>query len=159
MGLSGKGNRYAELRDPALCWEVDGVFSPARCQELIKMAVLDEVKKRFRPEFINRLDEMVIFHRLEREHMNAIVDIQLRHLQSRLARRDLSIVVTAAAKAVLVEAGWDPQYGARPLKRAIQRLLQNPLAQRLLAGDFKSGEVVLADAPDGELLFTKQLPN
>ena len=134
-------------------------LAKANKQELIKMAVLDEVKSRFRPEFINRLDEMVIFHRLEREHMSAIVDIQLRHLQARLTRRDLGIVVTDAAKELLVEAGWDPQYGARPLKRAIQRLVQNPLAQRMLAGDYKAGEVVLVEADDDELSFKKQVLN
>jgi ATP-dependent Clp protease ATP-binding subunit ClpB len=131
----------------------------ANKQELIRMAVLDEVKTRFRPEFINRLDEMVIFRRLDRSHIHAIVDIQLADLAKRLAQRDLGIEVTAAAKDVLVEAGWDPQYGARPLKRAIQRLVQNPLDQRMLGGEFKPGDVVLCDAQNGELAFRSKVLN
>ena len=127
--------------------------------ELIRMAVLDEVKSRFRPEFINRLDEMVIFHRLEREHMHAIVDIQLRGLASRLAQRNLTIDVDDQAKDLLVETGWDPQYGARPLRRAVQRLVENPLAQRLLAGDFSTGDAIAVAANGEALTFTKRVLN
>jgi ATP-dependent Clp protease ATP-binding subunit ClpB len=125
----------------------------------VRAAVLDEVRRHFRPEFLNRLDEMVVFHRLEREHIGAIVDIQLRLLNARLARRDLRAEVTEAAKGVLMAAGWDPQYGARPLKRAIQRLLENELARRVLSGEVSPGDVILVAAANGELTFDKQTPS
>jgi ATP-dependent Clp protease ATP-binding subunit ClpB len=124
-------------------------------RDLIEVAVLDEVKKRMRPEFLNRLDDQVVFHRLEREHMHAIVDIQLRHFEERLADRGVSATVTDAAKDVLVSEGWDPQYGARPLKRAITRLLSNELAKHLLEGQFAQGDTILIDAMDGRITFSK----
>jgi ATP-dependent Clp protease ATP-binding subunit ClpB len=120
---------------------------------------MDEVRKRMRPELLNRLDEQVVFHRLERDQMHAIVDIQLARFRERLAQRDIHCSVSDAAKDILVEAGWDPQYGARPLKRAIQRLIENPLASQLLAGTYASGDGVLIDAAAGELRFSKQLLN
>ncbi|HHH10713.1 MAG TPA: ATP-dependent chaperone ClpB, partial [Sorangium sp.] len=128
-------------------------IAKANKQELIREAVLDEVKRRFRPEFINRLDEMVIFHRLDREHMHAIVDIQLKELASRLATRNLGLMVNDEAKQVLVAAGWDPQYGARPLKRAVQRLIENPLAQKLLAGEFVPGTTIVVGKRGEQLTF------
>ena len=121
--------------------------------DLAKMVVLDEVRKHFRPEFLNRLDEQVVFHRLEREHMRGIVDIQLQRFGDRLGKRGLSQRVTDAAKDVLLEAGWDPAYGARPLRRAIQRLIEDPLAKRLLAGDFATGQTLVIDAAGGVLTF------
>jgi ATP-dependent Clp protease ATP-binding subunit ClpB len=128
-------------------------------QELIEMAVLDEVRKHFRPEFLNRIDEQVVFHRLEREHMHAIVDIQMALFGKRLARRDMNCEVTAAAKDVLVEAGWDPAYGARPLKRAIQRMVENPLAKKLLAGELEAGCTIVVDAKGSELTFQSRILN
>ena len=134
-------------------------IAKANKEELIRMAVLDEVKSRFRPEFINRLDEMVIFHRLDREHMHAIVNIQLQELAARLAARDLTIEVSREAKNLLVESGWDPQYGARPLRRAVQRLVENPLAQRLLAGEFIAGDAIVVHEAADELAFQKRILN
>ncbi len=127
--------------------------------ELVKRVVLDEVKKQFRPEFLNRLDEMIVFRRLGREQMESIVGIQLGLLEKRLGRRGLAITFTAASKAFVVEQGWDPQYGARPLKRAIQRLVEDALARHVLAGDFQQGDTILAGLAAGELTFTRQLPN
>ena len=95
------------------------------------------------------------FRPLEREQLRAIVDLQLRRLEQRLAERELSLEVTDAAKDALAEAGWDPTYGARPLKRAIQRLLENPLALRLLEGEFAAGDTVRVDAREGELVFER----
>jgi ATP-dependent Clp protease ATP-binding subunit ClpB len=129
-------------------------------EELVREAVLDEVRQHFRPEFLNRLDEIVVFHRLRRDELGRIVEIQLRHLQARLLRRDLRLEVDDAAKGRLGDLGWDPQYGARPLKRAIQRHLEDPLAKRVLAGEFAPGDViqVMVDA-DGELRTEKKIVN
>jgi ATP-dependent Clp protease ATP-binding subunit ClpB len=109
----------------------------------------------FRPEFLNRIDEIVEFHPLSREQIAEIVELQLRRLRERLAERGLSLQLTDAAKEAVAEAGWDPTYGARPLKRALQRLVENPLALRLLEGDFAEGDTVLVDAKDGALVFEK----
>jgi len=109
----------------------------------------------FRPEFLNRIDEIVEFKPLSRDEIGEIVELQLGRLRARLAERGLTIELTDAAKEVLAEAGWDPAYGARPLKRAIQRLLENPLALRLLEGDFGEGDTIRVDARDGELAFER----
>jgi ATP-dependent Clp protease ATP-binding subunit ClpB len=109
----------------------------------------------FRPEFLNRIDEIVEFHPLSREQLGSIVELQLARLRVRLAERGLSLELTDEAKEVLAEAGWDPTYGARPLKRAIQRLLENPLALRLLEGEFEESDTIRVDARDGELVFEK----
>jgi len=115
----------------------------------------DELRGRFRPEFLNRIDEIVEFQPLSREQIAEIVDLQLERLRHRLAERQLELDLTDAAKEALAEAGWDPAYGARPLKRAIQRLVENPLALRLLAGDFADGDTIRVDAHDGEIVFEK----
>src|SRR6185503_9743677 len=109
----------------------------------------------FRPEFLNRIDEVVEFHPLSREQIGEIVDLQLRRLRERLADRGLLLELTDEAKELVAEAGWDPTYGARPLKRALQRLVENPLAMRLLEGDFAEGDTVRVDSDNGELVFEK----
>jgi ATP-dependent Clp protease ATP-binding subunit ClpB len=109
----------------------------------------------FRPEFLNRVDEVVEFRALTREQLAEIVELQLDRLRARLAERGLALELTDAAKELVAEAGWDPAYGARPLKRAIQRLIENPLAMALLEGRFVDGDTVLVDAADGELAFEK----
>jgi len=129
-------------------------------REQIEKTVSEAVRKRFRPELLNRLDEIVVFHRLEREQMRAIVDIQLGRFLERLAQRDVKAVVTDVAKEVLIRHGWDPQYGARPLKRAIQRLVENELAKRIIAGEMVAGDTVVIDASSsGELKFEKKVLN
>jgi ATP-dependent Clp protease ATP-binding subunit ClpB len=115
----------------------------------------EELRERFRPEFLNRIDEIVVFRPLTREQLAEIVELQLGRLRERLAQRGISLEVTDAAKGLLAEEGWDPAYGARPLKRAIQRLLENPLARALLEGRFAEGDVVRVDARDGELVFER----
>jgi ATP-dependent Clp protease ATP-binding subunit ClpB len=115
----------------------------------------DAMRDVFRPEFLNRIDEVVEFHALSREQLAEIVELQLRRLRERLAERGLGLELTDAAKEHLVEAGWDPTYGARPLKRAIQRLIENPLALRLLEGELGDGDVVRVDAADGGLVFER----
>jgi ATP-dependent Clp protease ATP-binding subunit ClpB len=115
----------------------------------------DAMRDHFRPEFLNRIDEIVVFEPLTREQLGAIVDLQLARLRERLAERGLRLELTDDAKEVVAEAGWDPTYGARPLKRALQRLVENPLALRLLEGDFAEGDTVRVDAQNGELVFVK----
>jgi len=115
----------------------------------------EEMRAVFRPEFLNRLDEIVEFQPLSRDQISEIVELQLERLRKRLAERGIVIELTDAAKDVLAEAGWDPAYGARPLKRAIQRMIENPLAKALLTGDFTEGDRIRVDARDGELVFEK----
>jgi ATP-dependent Clp protease ATP-binding subunit ClpB len=121
----------------------------------MKDAVMEIVGHQFRPEFINRVDEVVVFHPLGREQIRAIADIQLGFLRKRLAERDMQMEVSAAALDRLGEAGFDPVYGARPLKRAIQQQLENPLAQSILAGQFGPGDCVQVDADTQGLSFTQ----
>jgi ATP-dependent Clp protease ATP-binding subunit ClpB len=118
----------------------------------------EEMRDHFRPEFLNRIDEIVEFEPLSREQLADIVELQLVRLRSRLGERGLRLELTDAAKETIAEAGWEPAYGARPLKRAIQRLLENPLALRLLEGDFAEGDTIRVDAHDGELTFAKAEP-
>ena len=115
---------------------------------------LDALRGHFRPEFINRIDEIVFFHPLSEVHTAAIIDIQLQGLLKRLADRKITVDLTPAAKALLATEGYDPVYGARPLKRAIQRLVLDPLALRVLAGDFGEGDTVLVDEADDRLVFS-----
>jgi ATP-dependent Clp protease ATP-binding subunit ClpB len=122
----------------------------------MKAAVLEIVGQHFRPEFINRVDEIVVFHPLGREHIRRIVEIQVGYLRKRLAERDIGLELNDAARDQLGEAGFDPVYGARPLKRAIQQQLENPLAQRILKGDFAPGDVISVSARDGALQFVKR---
>ncbi len=123
--------------------------------EAMKTAVMEVVGQHFRPEFINRVDETVVFHPLGREEIRRITDIQIRHLRQRLEERDIGLDVSEAALDKLGEAGFDPIYGARPLKRAIQQQLENPLAQDLLAGRFGPGDTIRVDVDGDRLVFEK----
>jgi len=122
--------------------------------EKMKKAVLEIVSQHFRPEFINRVDDIVVFHPLGRSQLRSIVDIQLGNLRKRLAERDIHITLNDAARDLLGEAGFDPVYGARPLKRAIQAQVENPLAQRILRGEFGPGAKVQVTADKDQLVFT-----
>jgi ATP-dependent Clp protease ATP-binding subunit ClpB len=106
---------------------------------------MNVVGTHFRPEFINRVDESVVFHPLQQSQIRGIADIQLQALRQRLAERELGLEISEAFMEYLVSAGFDPVYGARPLKRAIQQELENPLAQRILSGEFEPGQTVLVD--------------
>ena len=121
----------------------------------MKKAVLEIVGQNFRPEFINRIDDIVVFHPLGREHIRRIVDIQTGYLRRRLADRDIRIELNDAAMDLLGASGFDPVYGARPLKRAIQQQLENPLAQRILAGEFGPGDTIKVSAKEGALVMRK----
>jgi ATP-dependent Clp protease ATP-binding subunit ClpB len=115
----------------------------------------EQMREHFRPEFLNRIDEIVVFEPLTRDQLGEIVELQLARLRARLADRGIELELTEEAKEHLADAGWDPTYGARPLKRAIQRLVENPLALRLLEGDFADGDLVRVDVADGALGFER----
>jgi ATP-dependent Clp protease ATP-binding subunit ClpB len=122
----------------------------------MKSAVMEIVQQNFRPEFINRIDDIVVFHPLGTEQIRAIVDIQLGMLRRRLLERDIDLTLDDAARDLLGEAGFDPVYGARPLKRAIQQQIENPLAQRLLQGSFGPGDRIKVGVEAGALSFGKE---
>jgi len=122
--------------------------------EDMKAAVMEVVGTHFRPEFINRVDDVVVFHPLSREHIRKIVDIQLGYLHDRLAERDMRIHLSDDARDKLAEAGFDPVYGARPLKRAIQQQVENPLAQEILQGKFRPGDVIEVGVAQDHLEFS-----
>ena len=121
--------------------------------EAVRPMVMDAVRRHFRPEFLNRIDEIILFRRLGREQMDSIVRIQLQRVEQRLAERRINLQIDAAALHWMGERGYDPVYGARPLKRVIQKELVDPIAKRLLAGEIKDGEVVAVTAGAGGLEF------
>jgi ATP-dependent Clp protease ATP-binding subunit ClpB len=123
--------------------------------QVVKLAVLAEVKTHFRPEFINRIDEVVVFHGLEQAQIRHIARIQLQRLQSRLTQMEMELVATDAALDLIAEAGFDPVYGARPLKRAIQSEIENPLAKKILNGEFAAKDLIQVDAQNGIMVFRK----
>ena len=115
-------------------------------EEVIRERVMEELRREFRPEFLNRLDEIVLFHSLGKEELSRIVDIMVRELNDRLAERKIAIALTPAAKTRIAEIGYDPAYGARPLRRAIQKRIEDALAMRILEGEFREGDRVIVDA-------------
>jgi ATP-dependent Clp protease ATP-binding subunit ClpB len=124
--------------------------------QVIKLAVLGEVKTQFRPEFINRIDEIVVFHALDEKNIKSIARIQLAYLEKRLAQMEIKLEVSDAALGEIAAAGFDPIYGARPLKRAIQSQLENPLAKQILEGRFGPKDVIRVDLRKGIMTFEKQ---
>jgi ATP-dependent Clp protease ATP-binding subunit ClpB len=122
----------------------------------MRRRVMEALGQQFRPEFLNRIDEIIIFHALGMAELIQIVDIQLRRLAALLAERKVTVELTEAAKQHLAEEGFDPVYGARPLKRVIQRQIQDPLAMRLLQGDFEDGDQVRVDYHDDQFVFDRQ---
>ncbi len=123
--------------------------------QIIKLAVMGEVKTYFRPEFINRIDEVIVFHALDAKHIQSIAKIQLRNLENRLAKMEIHLEISEAALAKIAEAGFDPVFGARPLKRAIQTQIENPLAKELLEGHFAAKDTIHVDCEDETITFTK----
>ena len=124
--------------------------------EEMKEKVMIEVKKTFRPEFLNRLDEIIVFHELNEEQLRQVVDLLAKDLQKRLAERKLSVEITEKAKSWLANEGYDPVYGARPLRRALEKYVENPLAVKVLGGEFKEGDTIVVDTGDDGLTFTKK---
>ncbi len=133
-----------------------GNKSTIKNEKDLERAVKDELKGHFRPEFLNRIDDIIIFHNLDEKHLSRIVEIQLQQLEKRLAQQQLTLDVDRSAKALLAKEGFDPQFGARPLKRTIQELMLDPLANKLLAGEFKGGDQIKVLAKDGALEFKKK---
>ncbi|MFW1806668.1 ATP-dependent chaperone ClpB [Acinetobacter ursingii] len=121
----------------------------------VRSVVMAAVSQHFRPEFINRIDELVVFHSLKKSQIRGIADIQLDRLRSRLADREIGLTVDDTAFDILIDAGFDPVYGARPLKRAIQQQVENPLAQKILAGEFQAGDNIIIKGDHGHLVFDK----
>ncbi|NLY51888.1 MAG: ATP-dependent Clp protease ATP-binding subunit [Firmicutes bacterium] len=122
----------------------------------MKKLVTDELRRTFRPEFLNRIDEIIVFHALNKEHIKDIVEIMLKDLRKQLQEQGMSITVSDAAKEILIDEGFDPDFGARPLRRAIQRLIETPLSEEILKGTFAEGDVIFVGAEDGELVFVKK---
>jgi ATP-dependent Clp protease ATP-binding subunit ClpC len=121
--------------------------------EKMKDRVMDELKKSFRPEFLNRIDEVIVFHSLTQEDVKQIVDLLMKRVTEQLKAKDLEIELTDAAKSVLAEKGFDPSLGARPLRRTIQRFVEDPLSEKLLWKEFRAGQTIIVDARDGEIVF------
>ena len=119
----------------------------------MRTAVKEALESRFLPEFLNRIDESIIFHPLKREQIRRIVDLQIERVERQLAGANLQLEVTDEARDAIAERGYDPTYGARPLKRVIQQQIQNPLASEILKGEFPEGSVVRVDFQDGEFTF------
>jgi ATP-dependent Clp protease ATP-binding subunit ClpB len=123
----------------------------------VEAAVKELLKQQFRPEFLNRIDEVILFHSLNKEQLTKIVDVQLESLRKRLALRNLKLSLTDAAKKLLAEEGYDPTYGARPLRRVIQQQIENSLATKILNGEFAEGSTIVVDVKDsGGFSFTVQ---
>jgi ATP-dependent Clp protease ATP-binding subunit ClpB len=137
---------------------VSGGEEDKAAYEAMKRQVTDALRQQFRPEFLNRVDEIIVFHPLTQDDLARIVDLLLESLESRLAERDLTITLTPAARALIVREGTDPAYGARPLKRTIQRLVENPLARAILRGEFNPGDTITADADavSGTIVFSSE---
>jgi ATP-dependent Clp protease ATP-binding subunit ClpB len=127
-------------------------------EEVARERVLGAVREAFKPEFLNRLDEILVFHRLTREDLSRIVDIQVARLAARLAGRRLELELTPAAKAWLADRGYDPAYGARPLRRLVAKAIGDELAKRLLAGEIGDGDTVVVDADGERLTFIRRQP-
>src|SRR5690606_1047704 len=123
--------------------------------QAMKATVMETVARHFRPEFLNRIDEVVVFHALDKAEIRAIADLQVERVAGRLREQDIVIEVSAAARELLGEAGFDPVYGARPLRRTVQNRLETPLAKDILAGRFGPGDRILVDATDGTLTFNR----
>ena len=123
--------------------------------QTIKQAVMGEVKTYFRPEFINRIDEVVVFHALDLKNIQSIAKIQLQNLENRLAKLEMKLIVSEMALTAIAQVGFDPVFGARPLKRAIQGEIENPLAKEILQGQFVAKDTIKVDYAGGQMIFTK----
>jgi len=128
-------------------------------QAAMRSSALDALRAQFRPEFLNRIDEVIVFHTLGREQIDAIINIQLALVLRRLEDRKIQLRLSPRVRALLADEGYDPVYGARPLRRVIQRRLLDPLAMQLLEGGFAEGDTVLADLRDGQITFSKDAPS
>jgi len=153
IGTGSINDRNVGFRDMS----IEGKDSDAVYKEMNKR-VMDAFSKGFRPEFRNRLDEVIVFHHLNQEQILTIVDLMAKRVTEELVRRDMKLELLPAAKELLAKEGYDRAFGARPLRRAVQRLIEDPLAERILMGDFKAGDTIYVDAQNGETVFLNQKP-
>ncbi len=148
---SNVGSQYIE--------PIPSDLSPAEMEdryESMRAMVLQEMRHVFKPEFLNRIDEIIVFHALDREQIKLIVDLLIAQVNKRLKDRDITLTLTEAAKELLVKVGFDPTYGARPLRRTIQRMVENPLSSKIIRGEMKDGDEIVADAVEGKIIFEKR---
>jgi ATP-dependent Clp protease ATP-binding subunit ClpC len=146
---SNLGTRDLQKSGVGFASRTDAEFTYQKMQE----RVLEELKRSFRPEFVNRIDEVIVFHALTLDDVQEIVDLMMTRVREQLKAKDIEIVLTEASKALLAEKGYDVSLGARPLRRTIQRMLEDPLAEKILYKEFRAGETVMVDARDGEIVF------
>ena len=132
--------------------EDDGAVDYGRMKE----RVLDELKRTFRPEFLNRIDDIIVFHPLRKEELEQIIELMLKTLRQQLEEQGIKLEISAEAKDVIYKEGYDPLFGARPLRRAIQRLVENPLSDEILRGRFRSGDLIRVTAEENQLKFEKE---
>jgi ATP-dependent Clp protease ATP-binding subunit ClpC len=143
-------------RDPGMGFRNSKqVDEDARSYEGMKSKVIEEMKKHFRPEFLNRLDETIVFHALTSSEIFQIVDLMIERVGKQVIQQGMELTLSLEAKELIAKEGFDPTYGARPLRRAVQRMIEDPLAEEILAGNFKDGDVILADVKDGDVVFVK----
>jgi ATP-dependent Clp protease ATP-binding subunit ClpC len=121
----------------------------------MKETVLDAMKREFRPEFLNRIDEIIVFHALTDEELKNIAGLMINDVQKQVRHQEMELEITEAAKEAIVKEGYEPKYGARPLRRAVQRLIENPLSNQIIEGKFKPGDKIKADAKEGKIFFEK----
>ncbi|MDD2677536.1 MAG: AAA family ATPase, partial [Methylacidiphilaceae bacterium] len=131
----------------------EGIGSSGEIPEAVRSRVMDELRAHFRPEFLNRLDEIVLFKPLQLPQLQKIVDLQLEELRKRLAERSITLELSDAAKQHLAQVGYSPVYGARPLKRVIQKELETPLSRKIVAGEIAEGTALSVDFSDGQIVF------
>src|SRR5437763_2415033 len=134
-----------------------GAPREAHDYDSMREKILDETKRVFKPEFLNRLDEITVFHSLEKSHLLRIVDLEVEKVKIRLRAKEVEIVLDNLAHEFVIEKGYDPNYGARPMRRAVERYLEDPLAEEILRGNVKAGSKVQVTAKDGKLVFTSDV--
>jgi ATP-dependent Clp protease ATP-binding subunit ClpC len=154
---SNTGVEYIKQEGPlGFATPKDATKAQKQSYDNMKDRVMTDVHKTFRPEFLNRLDDIIVFHELSREQLGSIVELMIKDLQKRLAERKLKLELTESAKTWVADAGFDPVFGARPLRRAIERYIENPLSSRLLSGEYKEGDTVTINLEEDELVFRKK---
>jgi ATP-dependent Clp protease ATP-binding subunit ClpC len=126
-----------------------------RAYESMKNRIMDEMKRTFRPEFLNRVDDVIVFHQLTRSEILQIVDLMINRVRQQVTSQGMELEVTQEVKELLAAEGFDPQFGARPLRRAVQRVIEDPLAEEVLLGRFATGDTIRAELEDGKVFFTK----
>ncbi|MGB9620313.1 MAG: AAA family ATPase, partial [Armatimonadota bacterium] len=143
---SGPGIGFRELKSES---------ETQRSYESMKNRIMDEMKRTFRPEFLNRVDEVIVFHQLTMDEILQIVDLMLDRVRQQMSHQGMDLEVTQEVRELLAHEGFDPQFGARPLRRAVQRLIEDPLAEEILLGRFTAGDTIRVEVEDGKIFFSK----